>query len=240
MAGFTVIVPARMGAKRLPGKPLADLGGKPVLVRVLERAQAAGAKRVIAAVNSAELVSAVEHAGFEALLTGDCANGTERIAEAATRLNIEGVIVNVQGDEPFVDPNTIARCASLAAKWACATAATPASAAEATDPEVVKVVCDHASRALFFSRSAIPYRQSSRTTEPPTLLHLGLYAFKSAAYLRTLCALPACAIEHCEGLEQLRWLWHGQRIDVIETNTAAAGINTAADLERARQLVARA
>lgn len=227
---FTVVVPARLAATRLPNKPLADLGGQPMLVRVLEQAQLSGACRVIAATDADEIVHVVTKAGFEAVRTPACANGTERVAQAAKLLKLDGVIVNLQGDVPSIDPQLIATVAERAAEndCDCATAAGGIEAELATSTSVVKVVCDHKQQAMYFSRTPIPSAAPIATY----LGHIGIYAFAPGKLHATL-TLPPCGLEEVERLEQLRWLWHGWNIAVVTAEKFFQGIDTPADLAAA-------
>ncbi|MGN6083820.1 3-deoxy-manno-octulosonate cytidylyltransferase [Trinickia sp.] len=258
---FVAVVPARLASTRLPEKPLADIGGKPMVVRVAERARAAGAQRVLIATDDARVLGAVQAHGFEALLTrADHPSGTDRLAEVATALALpdETIVVNVQGDEPLIDPALICDVAShLAAQPDCAiaTAAHPiADAADVFNPNVVKVVLDARGVALYFSRAPIPWHRDAYAPQcraqaidiaampaPPTgagavLRHIGLYAYR-ARFLRTYPTLAQAPIEQAEMLEQLRAMWHGERIAVRVTHEAPApGVDTPADLERVRTL----
>ncbi|MFN2604513.1 MAG: 3-deoxy-manno-octulosonate cytidylyltransferase, partial [Gemmatimonadaceae bacterium] len=172
-----VVIPARFGSTRLPGKPLADLGGKPMVVRVAERARASGAMRVVVATDDSRIEAAASAHGVEAIMTrADHASGTDRLAEAATQLGLcdDEIVVNVQGDEPLVDPRAITAVANLVRQGAdMATAARPLEDGEAEQASVVKVVLDHRGRALYFSRSPIPYPRGEG--EVPPLAHLGIY-----------------------------------------------------------------
>ena len=225
---FTVVVPARLGAARLPDKPLADIGGRPLIVHVLERARQAGAARVVAAVDDERIAQAATGAGFEAVVTGECSCGTERVAQAAARLDLDGIIVNLQGDEPFISPDTIAATARLAAD--CNGCATAAAAAPATaGSSTVRVVVDRDGLALYFSRSRIPHGESD------ALAHIGIYAFASRRLLEDLAALPPCRLEQAERLEQLRWLYNGHRIRVLTAPEFPAGIDTPEELAEARK-----
>lgn len=230
---FTAIVPARLAATRLPNKPLADLGGKPMIVRVLEQAAAAGAARVIVATDAASIVTAVTAAGFEAVLTGAFANGTERVAAVAQQLELDGVIVNLQGDEPMIDPQLVAQVAERAASGACecTTAVAPIDANAAANPDIVKVICTKDDLAAYFSRTCIPHSVSGADAQ--WLGHLGIYAFAPGCLQRTTELAP-CVLETTERLEQLRWLWHGWRINVVQTTAFFYGINTPADLAAAQ------
>ncbi len=254
--GFVALIPARLGSTRLPDKPLADLGGKPMVVRVAERAAAAGAQRVAVATDSRRIADAVTAAGFEAILTrADHASGTDRLAEAAAQLRLapQCIVVNVQGDEPLIPPALVgAVAARLAAAPDCsiATAATAIDDPAAfLDPNVVKVVCDRALRALYFSRAPIPFERDAMTGFPHRLpgrlpaglagaglplRHIGLYAYR-ADFLDAYPRLERSPLEALESLEQLRALWHGHRIAVLRAAQAPpAGVDTAADLARVR------
>lgn len=245
--GFTVIIPARLASTRLPGKPLADIGGKPMVVRVAERAALSGAERVLVATDHPDILAACITHGIDARLTrADHPSGTDRIAEVAAALGLpdDAVVVNVQGDEPMIDPNLIAATAALVAPDVpMATAAHPIrDAAEVFDPNVVKVVLNRAGRALYFSRAAIPWHRDAfaqaRDALPADyvpLRHIGLYAF-SQAFLQAYPTLAASPLERIEALEQLRVLWHGYPIAVHRTEHAPwAGVDTPEDLERVRR-----
>jgi 3-deoxy-manno-octulosonate cytidylyltransferase (CMP-KDO synthetase) len=244
--GFVVIIPARLASTRLPNKPLADLGGKPMIVRVAERAQASGAQRIIVATDHADIAAACAAHGIEACMTrADHPSGTDRIAEVARTLQRapEAVVVNLQGDEPLIDPALLAACAArIGAAVPMATCAHPLSAAEdAFNPNVVKVVLDKAGRALYFSRATIPWHRDGfaqdRAAFPPgyvPLRHIGLYAY-SNAFLQQYPQLEASPLEAIEALEQLRVLWHGVPIAVHVTAEAPhAGVDTPEDLARVR------
>ena len=244
--GFVVIIPARLASTRLPNKPLADLGGKPMIVRVAERAQASGAQRIIVATDHADIATACAAHGIEACMTrADHPSGTDRIAEVARTLQLapEAVVVNLQGDEPLIDPALLAACAArIGAGVPMATCAHPLSSAEdAFNPNVVKVVLDKAGRALYFSRATIPWHRDGfaqdRAALPPgyvPLRHIGLYAY-SNAFLQQYPQLEASPLEAIEALEQLRVLWHGIPIAVHVTAEAPhAGVDTPEDLARVR------
>jgi len=243
---FVVIIPARLASTRLPNKPLADLGGKPMIVRVAERAQASGADRIIVATDHADIAAACAAHGIEACMTrADHPSGTDRIAEVARTLQLapDAVVVNLQGDEPLIDPALLAACAArIGAGVPMATCAHPLSAAEdAFNPNVVKVVLDKAGRALYFSRATIPWHRDGfaqdRAALPPgyvPLRHIGLYAY-SNAFLQQYPQLEASPLEAIEALEQLRVLWHGVPIAVHVTAEAPhAGVDTPEDLARVR------
>lgn len=247
---FTVLIPARYASTRLPGKPLADIGGKPMIVRVAERARQSGARRVVVATDDARIADAVLAHGVEAILTrADHPTGTDRLAEAAAALELaaDETVVNVQGDEPLLDPALMRQMAKLLAAHPDASIATAChpigDAQEAFNPNVVKVTLDARGYALYFSRATIPWARDAfaadRSTIPaglPLYRHYGLYAYR-VGYLRAFPALAPAPIERFEVLEQLRALWHGHRIVVaIAPGTPAPGVDTAEDLARVRAL----
>ena len=253
---FTVLVPARMASTRLPDKPLADIGGLPMVVRVARQAARAGALRVVVAADDVRVLEACARHGVEAVLTRvDHASGSDRLAEACTLLGLDGgdIVVNVQGDEPLIDPALIRQCAGLLETDAEAVVATAAHAiddvADFTNPNVVKVVLDAKFRALYFSRAPLPWwRDASWPGQPAlpvagaqevgALRHIGLYAYR-AGYLRSFPTLAMAPLERLESLEQLRVLWHGDRIVVhIAQHAPPGGVDTAADLARVRALLA--
>ncbi|MYM65325.1 3-deoxy-manno-octulosonate cytidylyltransferase [Pseudoduganella sp. FT55W] len=244
---FIVIIPARLASTRLPNKPLADLGGKPMVVRVAERAQLSGASRIIVATDHADIKVACEQHGVEVCMTrADHPSGTDRIAEVARALKLpaDAVIVNLQGDEPLIDPALLqAAAARINADVAMSTCAHPLhDAADAFNPNVVKVVLDKHGRALYFSRATIPWNRDafaqSKDSLPAgyvPLRHIGLYAYRND-FLQAYPALEVSPLESIEALEQLRVLWHGYPIAVHVTDAApAAGVDTPEDLERVRQ-----
>lgn len=251
---FVALVPARLASTRLPGKMLADLGGQPMVVRVAERAVAAGAQRVAVATDDARIAAAVRAAGYEAIMTSpEHATGTDRLAQAAAILELpdDTIVVNVQGDEPQV-PATLVRAvaARLAGddQAAIATAACPiTSSAQFHDPSVVKLVCDRRMHALYFSRAPIPWARDQADGLPApgeatatALRHIGMYAYR-CSFLRAYPALERAPVEVLESLEQLRALWHGYAIAVHHTDAAPpAGVDTAADLARVRALFSQA
>lgn len=244
---FVVLIPARMASTRLPGKPLADIGGLPMVVRVAQRAAESGAAQVVVAADDAHIVQACEAHGVRALLTrAGHASGSDRLAEACELLGLDGdtVVVNVQGDEPLIDPRLVHQCAELlnaAGDCVMSTAAHPITTlGDYLDPNVVKVVLDARQRALYFSRAPIPWRRDGAPQvlplQPPALRHVGLYAYR-AGYLRGFPRLAVAAVEQVEALEQLRVLWHGQRIAVhISATAPGIGVDTPQDLERVRAL----
>ena len=245
---FTVLVPARLASTRLPGKPLADIAGLPMVVRVARRAAESGAERVVVAADDERIVQACTEHDVAALLTRrDHATGSDRLAEACALLGLDGdeIVVNVQGDEPLIDPLLVRRCAELLAERAdCAmsTAAHPiATVADYLNPNVVKVVLDAAGRALYFSRAPLPcWRDgpAGALPQPAPLRHVGLYGYR-AGFLRRFVALAPAPLEQLEALEQLRALWHGERIAVhVSATTPGVGVDTPEDLERVRAMFA--
>lgn len=244
---FTVIIPARLASTRLPNKPLADLGGKPMVVRVAERAALSNAARVVVATDHQDIADACKQHGIEVSMTrADHPSGTDRIAEVADKLGLpaDAVIVNVQGDEPLIDPELINACAGLiGSDVPMATAAHAIDALnDVFNPNVVKVVLDSAGHALMFSRAPIPWHRDAFAAEPrqmpavyEPLRHIGLYAYRQD-FLQRYPSLPVSPIEHIEALEQLRVLWNGFRIAVHRTAAAPhAGVDTPEDLERVRR-----
>jgi 3-deoxy-manno-octulosonate cytidylyltransferase (CMP-KDO synthetase) len=205
-----------------------------MIVRVCQRAaRAEGLDEIAVATDDPRIAHAVTQAGFRAVMTGDARNGTERIAEAAAVVGAEGYL-NVQGDEPLVDPRAITAVANLVRQGAeMATAARPLEAGEEEQASVVKVVLDHRGRALYFSRSLVPYQRAEREVQP--LAHLGVYGF-SAAFLHRFAKLPETKLERAEGLEQLRALYYGHAIEVAVGPWTSAAVDTAEDLQRARAL----
>ena len=249
---FIVLIPARRASTRLPDKALADLGGKPMVVRVAEVAVASGAARVVVATDDREIAAAVRIHGHEAILTRtDHPTGTDRLAEAAHQLGLhdEEIVVNLQGDEPAMPPQLVRDVAMLLASHpdcSIATAAHPIlSVEEFLSPSVVKVVLDTQGRALAFSRAPIPFPRDAFAGFPhqipdtlpdlagfDPLRHLGLYAYR-VSFLRAYPELGPAPTEAVESLEQLRALWHGYRIAVnVTAEKPVAGVDTPADLER--------
>jgi 3-deoxy-manno-octulosonate cytidylyltransferase (CMP-KDO synthetase) len=247
--GFCVLIPARLASTRLPGKPLADIAGQPMIVRVAQRALASSARRVVVAADSAEILEACRAHGIEAVLTrSDHATGSDRLAEACELLGLgaDELIVNVQGDEPLIEPALIDAVAGLLAalpEASMATAAHPIDdVGEFTNPNVVKVVLDARGLALYFSRAPIAWWRDGFAAgihslpDPRPLRHVGLYAYR-AGFLRAFPALAPAPMERTEALEQLRAMWHGHRIAVHVTTTApGTGVDTPEDLERVRAL----
>jgi len=249
---FTVLVPARLASTRLPNKPLADIAGLPMVVRVAQQAAASGAARVVVATDAPSVVQACAIAGVETVLTGsDHPSGSDRLAEACTLLGLQGddIVVNVQGDEPLIDPALVRRCAALLAERSDCVMSTAAHAidnlADYLNPNVVKVVLDAQQRALYFTRAPVPWRRDGNpggaTTlpMPAPLRHVGLYGYR-AGFLRSFPALPAAPLEQTEALEQLRVLWHGHRVAVhVADRAPGLGVDTPEDLQRVRALFAR-
>ena len=242
---FKVVIPARYASTRLPGKPLLDLGGKPMVVRVAERARLSGAEEIWVATDHLAVRDAAEAHEVAALMTrGDHATGTDRLAEVVEQLNWPGdtIIVNVQGDEPLIDPALIMQTARQLA-------ASGADIATVAHPIVVKVVCRADGDAAYFSRAPIPYARDHFAQELggetlpanfPAYRHVGLYAYR-ASFLKAFSGLTAAPTEQFEMLEQLRALWHGFRISVALIDTAPpAGVDTPEDAERMRKLFDRA
>lgn len=249
--GFHVVVPARYASTRLPGKPLADIAGKPMVLRVVEAALRTEAADVHVATDDERVRAAVVAHGQRALMTrADHASGTDRIAEVADLLawDDDDIVVNVQGDEPLIEPALIdAVAAALGADGsaAVATAAHPIRTVEDFfNPNVVKVVLDASGRALYFSRAPIPWARDefavARNQLPAglgALRHVGIYAYR-AGFLRRYCNLSPAPIEGVEALEQLRVLWHGHAIRVfICDHEPAAGVDTPEDLDRVRRVL---
>ena len=244
---FLVVIPARLGSTRLPRKPLADIGGKPMVIRVAERAKLSLAQSVVVATDSPEIQAACDEHRIECLLTSaDHPTGTDRIAEVAQLLKLpsNALIVNVQGDEPLIPPELINQVASTLAKHeqcAISTVAVPITdASEINNPNVVKVALNRSSEALYFSRAPIPFvRDPQSSPQTVHLRHLGIYAYRTD-FLQAYARLEPAPPEQAEALEQLRALWNGYRIAVHTTLEAPpAGVDTPEDLERVRQFLAR-
>jgi 3-deoxy-manno-octulosonate cytidylyltransferase (CMP-KDO synthetase) len=247
---FTVIIPARYHSTRLPGKPLMYIGDKPMVAHVADRARESGARRVVIATDHDEIGSTLASMGYEVCTTATThATGTDRLAEAVQLLGLGDaeLVVNVQGDEPLIDPGLIRKVAQelkLRHKAMLATAAHPiVSAMTFFDPNVVKVVFDTSGYAQYFSRAPIPYARDdflrTRTELPPDLpayRHIGIYAYR-VAFLRQYASLYQTPAERFEALEQLRALGHGFKIAVAFWNgPLEAGVDTPEDLERVRRV----
>lgn len=245
---FVVIIPARYASTRLPAKPLADICGKPMIVRVAERAALSGAQQVWVAADDIRITDAAAAHGHPALLTSaQHLSGTDRLAEVVDLLSLDGqtIVVNVQGDEPLIDPKLIQLAADTLAEHPESMMATLChpihDEASLLNPNQVKVVMNHMGHALYFSRAPIPYPRegwslASQMHHPlPVYRHIGLYAYR-AHFLRQYIQLSHSPLEHIESLEQLRVLWHGFHISVaISLHAAAPGVDTAADLEWVRE-----
>jgi 3-deoxy-manno-octulosonate cytidylyltransferase (CMP-KDO synthetase) len=246
---FIAIIPARFASSRLPGKPLADIGGKPMVVHVMERAKESGADRVIVATDHPDVFAAVEAAGGEVCMTrADHQSGTERLAEVIELYGFsdQDIIVNVQGDEPLVPPVIIKQVAENLASCEAgmATLAVPIETAEeAFNPNAVKVVMDVNGYALYFSRATIPWERerfakSKETVGDTFLRHIGIYAYR-AGFIRRYVNWAPSPLENIELLEQLRVLWYGEKIHVaVAKEVPSVGVDTPEDLQRVRELLA--
>lgn len=255
---YTVLIPARLSSTRLPGKPLADIGGLPMVVRVAQRAALAGAARCVVAADDESIVAACAQHGVQALLTRkDHPSGSDRLAEACEQLRLTGddIVVNVQGDEPLIDPvliDAVAKLLHTRPEASMGTAAHPIDTlADYRNPNVVKVVCDAQNLASYFSRAPIPFSRDhadeewwkTATTQNghagfSPLRHIGIYSYK-AGFLKAFPQLTPAPTEAMEQLEQLRALWHGHRIAVhITPDAPGAGVDTPEDLARVRALFA--
>lgn len=248
---FTVVIPARYGSSRLPGKPLLDIAGEPMIAHVWRRACQSRASRVVVATDDARIRTAMEPYGAEVVMTReDHASGTDRLAEVADQLALDesALVVNVQGDEPLIPPALINQVAERLAdddQASIATLAEPIADIDALfNPNVVKVVRSFQGRALYFSRAPIPWDRE-HFSQPPTglntdawLRHIGLYAYR-VSFLHAYCDWPASSLEQLEQLEQLRALQYGHTIQVaLACDLNPAGVDTAEDLARVRALLA--
>lgn len=248
---FTVLIPARLASVRLPNKPLADIAGVPMVVRVAQRvrsgAPAFGPIRVVVAGDSPEIIAACRAHGVDAVLTrNDHPSGSDRLAEACDllALNNSDIVVNVQGDEPLIDPALVGAVADLLRARPEASMSTAAHAidsyADFINPNVVKTVLDAQGLALYFSRATIPYGRdhAGALPTPAPLRHIGIYGYR-VGFLRQFPNLPQAPMEVTESLEQLRAMWHGHRIAVhVTPNAPGPGVDTSEDLARVRQLFA--
>jgi 3-deoxy-manno-octulosonate cytidylyltransferase (CMP-KDO synthetase) len=242
---FLVVIPARLASTRLPNKPLADIAGKPMVVRVAKRALMSGASRVVIAVDDQSIFDACKAHGLDVMLTSkDHSTGTDRLSEVVRKLNLQDdeIVVNVQGDEPLIPPDLITDVAKTLSQHPQASIATAALAihdpAEINNPNVVKVVMSQSHQALYFSRSAIPFSRNPEQHQAQHYRHIGMYAYR-ASFLKKFSQLPPAPIEEAEALEQLRALWHGHAIQVLLTDEAPPpGVDTTEDLERVRQVFA--
>lgn len=247
---FYVVIPARHASTRLPGKPLLDIAGKPMVVHVADKAKLSGAHKVVVATDDARIEAAVRQYGYDAVLTrDDHVSGTDRIAEVAIRedWDDEVIVVNVQGDEPLIDPALIIEVAQTLASNQEAVMATACHAihskADFLNPNIVKVVLDKNGNALYFSRAPIPYPRDAFASnadippEMPIYRHIGLYAYRTK-FLKQYAQIPAAAIEHYESLEQLRVLYQGLKIAVaISARAPAPGVDTESDLAYVRSVL---
>lgn len=249
MGGFSVLIPARLASTRLPNKPLADIAGLPMIVRVAQRAGQSRAWQVVVATDSAEVAAACEAHDVRVVLTrADHPTGSDRLAEACVQLGLDGddAVVNVQGDEPLIDPELINACADQLDQRPDCVVSTAAHAIDDVsqfgNPNVVKVVTDALGRALYFSRASIPWWRDAPTPGQPAsalgqpLRHIGIYGYR-AGFLRRYPQLPPSPLEAIESLEQLRVLWHGERIAVhVALQPPGPGVDTPEDLARVRAL----
>lgn len=241
---FTVIIPARLASTRLPNKPLADIAGLPMIVRVAQRAGQSGASRIVVATDAPEVAAACAAHGVQALMTrADHPSGSDRLAEAVEQLGLpdDAAVVNVQGDEPLIAPAMIDACAATLAGQPDCVMATVAHAltdpSEFANPNVVKLVTDRAGRALYFSRAPIAWWRDGAGAPNQALRHVGLYAYR-AGFLRRFPTLAVSPLEQIESLEQLRVLWHGERIAVhVSPERPGPGVDTPEDLARVRALL---
>jgi 3-deoxy-manno-octulosonate cytidylyltransferase (CMP-KDO synthetase) len=245
MSSTIIVIPARMRATRLPGKPLADINGEPMIVHVWRRARAAEAGRVVVATDSEEIASAIRKAGGEGIMTrADHASGSDRVFEALTKVDPEGdaeIVVNLQGDLPTLEPRLVTDCIAplrTRAVHIATIAAGIENEPDRTDPNIVKVVgtplgtgSPRVLRALYFTRASAPHGDG------PLYHHIGIYAYRRTA-LERFVSLPPSPLELREKLEQLRALEDGMRIDVALVDTIPLGVDTPADLERARRMLA--
>jgi 3-deoxy-manno-octulosonate cytidylyltransferase (CMP-KDO synthetase) len=251
---FTVLIPARLASTRLPNKPLADIGGVPMVVRVAQRVRSGTSRvakaRIVVAADSPEIVSACLAHGVEAVLTrADHPSGSDRLAEACALLGLPDheIVVNVQGDEPLIDPALVEAVAELLESHPQASMSTAAhpieDVAEFVNPNVVKVVLDAKQMALYFSRAPISWWRDgfaqgiTALPDPKPLRHIGIYGYR-VEFLRLFPRLSQAPIEVTEALEQLRAMWHGHRIAVHVTAQAPGpGVDTPEDLARVRKLL---
>ncbi|WP_313086563.1 3-deoxy-manno-octulosonate cytidylyltransferase [Pseudomonas sp.] len=249
--GYTVVIPARYASSRLPGKPLLDIAGKPMIRHVWEQACRSSAQRVVIATDDSRIEAACKAFGGEVLRTrSDHNSGTDRLAEVAEALQLanDAIVVNVQGDEPLIPPvliDQVARNLAEHPEASIATLAEPIADAQTLfNPNVVKVLCDVNGLALTFSRAPLPWARDAFArdrdalpADTPYRRHIGIYAYR-AGFLADFVAWGPCWLEDTECLEQLRALWHGRRIHVADAMEAPpAGVDTAEDLERVRQLL---
>jgi len=244
---FVVLIPARLSASRLPGKPLLDLAGIPMVVRVAQRAQLSQASQTVVATDSAEIMQVCEQFGIQSILTrADHPSGSDRLAEAVRLLGLpnDTIVVNVQGDEPLIEPHNINAVAQLLHDHPTCAVSTLADTINTLEewqsPHCVKVVLNAQSQAMYFSRASIPYFRDGvahQLPPYPVYRHVGLYAYR-CEFLKIYPTLAPSPAEKAEALEQLRVLWHGYPIAVhISAMPSAAGVDTPDDLERVRRML---
>ncbi len=245
---FTVVIPARFQSTRLPGKPLADICGKPMIQWVYEQAMQAGAEKVVVATDDPRVAQAVQAFGGEVCMTASThQSGTERLAEVVKILAIpdDHIVVNVQGDEPLIPPSNINQVAENLANSRAPMATLAVEIVhqdEVFNPNAVKVVCDQQGYALYFSRASIPWDRDnfnlpSRPVVTPLLRHVGIYAYR-AGFINQYISWPASPLEQIESLEQLRVLWYGERIHVdVAREAPPAGVDTPEDLNAVIEIV---
>ncbi|MDG2940557.1 3-deoxy-manno-octulosonate cytidylyltransferase [Bisgaard Taxon 10/6] len=256
MTTFTVIIPARFASSRLPGKPLADIAGKPMIRHVWEKARQSGASRVVVATDNEQVKNAVLQFGGEVCMTSEKHNsGTERLAEVVEKLGIadDEIIVNIQGDEPLIPPVIVRQVAANLAKYQVNMASLAVKIEEAQElfnPNAVKVLTDRAGYVLYFSRAAIPWnrdqfagiaantkRLDDLQLGDHYLRHIGIYAYR-AGFIKQYAQWQPTALEKIESLEQLRVLWYGERIHVeLAEEVPAVGVDTPEDLEKVRSIL---
>lgn len=241
---FKVVIPARLASTRLPDKPLLDIVGRPMIIHVLEKAHASGATEVWVATDADKIVSVVEQNGYLAALTANThVSGTDRIAELVTNRGWgdDVIVVNVQGDEPTMDPALIAQVAAYLANHPEISMASAAHVllheALWLNPNIVKVVLNIHQHALYFSRAAIPFARDARNKMEQAYRHIGIYAYR-VGFLKKFTLLEKSPLENIEGLEQLRALWHAHTIGMVITALQPLGVDTQADLEAVRTLLA--
>lgn len=241
---YTIVIPARYASTRLPGKPLLDIAGKPMIQRVYEQAQKTHAKAVIVATDDERIQQCVMGFGGQACLTAKThESGTERLAEVVSKLNIddEEIVVNIQGDEPLIPPQIVDQVANLLLEDTTAPMATlgaPIIEQESImNPNVVKVICNKKGQAIYFSRAPIPYSREGIWSLGDYLRHIGIYAYQ-AGFIRQYVKLSSSPLEMSEKLEQLRVLWHGYSINVAKVLVEpSAGVDTSEDLEKVRKII---